>query len=151
MVALSSSGGLIFDYFLVVAFLVYAIVMIVLVYRRMPASAAKAANWPETQGTIQSVNRVMVNAGRSSYLLDVGDFSYKVNDEFYSGRTTVSRGSSANDHSTKDLVDQKVRVLYDPKKPETFSFPKQEVGGFLLSPYAEMNATDVDPIDLNIA
>lgn len=117
----------------------------------MPVSARKAANWPETEGTIQGVYRVVVNAGRSSYFLDVGDFSYKINDEFYSGRATISRGFSTNDRSPKELVDHKVRVLYDPQKPETFSFPKQEVQGFLLNPYAEINATDVDPIDLNIA
>ena len=141
-------GGLIFDLLVGVVCVVGAIVLL---YRRLPVSAAKAASWPETEGTIQSVNRVVVNAGRSSSY-DVGDFSYKVNDEFYSGRATVSRRFSAGDGSTKELVDQKVRVLYDPQKPETFSFPRQEVGGFLLGPYYEPgSATEVDPIDLNIA
>lgn len=140
-----------FDPLFGAAFLVFAIVMIVVAYRRWPVSAAKAANWPETEGTIQGVNRVVVKERYSSYVLDVGDFSYKVNDEFYSGRVTISRGSSNDDGSTKVLVDQKVRVLYDPEEPETFSFPQQQVGEFLLSPYFEINATDVDPIDLNIA
>jgi len=64
---------------------------------------------------------------------------------------TISRGSSAGNGSTKELVDRKVRVLYDPQKPEMFSFPQQQLGQFLLSPYADFGRTDVDPIDLNIS
>ena len=146
--ACSAGGGRIFDLLVGV---VCVVGVIVLLYRRLPVSAATAASWPETEGTIRSVHRVVVNAGRSSYFLDIGDFSYKVNDEFYSGQATISRGFSVGDDSSKELVDRKVRVLYDPQKPETFSFPQQQVGGFVVNPYAALNATDVDPIDLNIA
>ena len=69
-----------------IVFAIFVIALFVLTYRRMPASARKAANWPETEGTIQSVNRVVVQEQYSSYVFDVGDFSYKVNDEFYPGR-----------------------------------------------------------------
>jgi hypothetical protein len=151
MVTLSSAGGFISNFLVDVVFGVFAIVVIVLAYRRWPASARKAAGWPETQGTIQNVRQVIIDAGRGNRTVDVGDFSYKVNEEFYSGRAMISREFSTGDGSPKALVDQKVRVLYDPQKPERFSFSPQQVGGFLLNPYVEVNATDVDPIDLNIA
>ena len=153
MVAVSSAGGLILDYLFGIVCLVCAIVTIVGVYRRWPVSAAKAANsnWPDTEGTIQSVYQVIISAGRATRTVDVGDFSYKVNNEFYSGRATISGGIATGDRSPKELVDQKVRVLYDPEKPENFFLPEQHLGEFLLNPFAGVNATDVDPIDLNIA
>lgn len=151
MVTLSSAGGLISNFLFDVAYLVFAIVIVVFAYRHWPVSAAKAANLPETQGTIQSVYQVIISVGRGKQTANVGDFSYKVNGEFYSGRAMISRGFSVGDNSPKELVDQKVRVLYDPQKPERFSFPSQQVGGFLLNPYVVINETDVDPIDLNIA
>ena len=151
MVAVSSPGGLIFDFLFVVVCLFFAVVMGVIAYRRSPVSATRAVDWPETEGTIQSVNQVRVGRGRGSTTIDVGDFSYKVDDEFHSGRATISRGFSTGDGSPKELVNQKVRVRYDSQKPERFSFPEQQVGEFLLTPFVEINATDVDPIDLNIA
>lgn len=63
----------------------------------------------------------------------------------------ISRAFSTADSPTRELLDQKVRLRYNPERPETFSFPHQEVAGFLLDPYVEFNATDVNPIDLNIA
>ena len=148
MVACSAGEGLIFDLLVGVICVVGAIVLL---YRHLPVSAAKAANWPETEGTIRSVYQVIIGAGRGRQTADVGDFSYKVDNEFYSGRAMISRGFSTGDGSPKGLVDQKVRVRYDPQNPESFSFPSQQVGAFLLNPYVVINETDVDPIDLNIA
>lgn len=92
----------IFDFLFGIACLVGAILMVLLVYRRWPVSAAKAADWPEVEGTIQSVNKVMV--GRGSHVIDVADFSYAVGNEFNSGRVTVSPGFSTADNSAKELV-----------------------------------------------
>lgn len=107
-------------------------------------------DWPMTEATIQSVGKVSVNVGRSSYSVEVGDFTYNVNDEYYSGRLTISRSFSTHDHSPRDLVDQKIQVRYDPQKPEKVSVPQTELGGFLLDPYDEPFGQDVGPIDLNL-
>ena len=133
-----------------IAFAIFAVVTLVRVYRRAPASASKAANWPETQGTIQSVNRMVVRAGRSTTIVDVADFSYRVNGEYYSGRLRVS-GCTDGDPSTRELVDQKVRVLYDPKTPDEFSFPQQSIGGFVVESYVGLDGDDESPTSLNIA
>ena len=54
------------------------------------------------------------------------------------------------DHALpKDLVDQKIQVRYNPRKPEKFSVPQQEIEGFLLDPY-DGAGRDEYPIDLNL-
>jgi len=115
---------------------------------RRSISPEKAANWPVTDGTIQSVSRVAVSRG--SYSLDVGDFSYKVDGEYYSGRVTIGKSFSTGDRSPKNLINEKFQIRYDPRRPGKFSLAQTELGGFLLDPYNESSGTDVDPIDLNL-
>lgn len=141
---------LIVHHYLVVLFVIWVLATVVVSLVRAPQSAKKAANWPVTDGTIQSVGKVVVDAGRNSYSVDVGDFSYIVNDEYYSGRLTISRSFSTGDRPPRDLVNQKIQVRYNPRKPEKFSVPQTELEGFLLDPYDEPFGNDVGPIDLNI-
>ena len=101
-----------------------------------------------TEGTIQSVGTVVVHAGRDTYSVDVGDFSYYVNGEYYSGRLAIA--SSTGNRSPRGLVHQKIQVLYNPQNPEKFSVTHTEVEGFLLGPYNAGLGEDIDPIDLNI-
>lgn len=110
----------------------------------------KAQSWPLSEAMIQSVSRVVVKAGRSSYPLDVGDFSYNISDEYYSGRLTISSSNSTRDTAPRVLVNQKIQVRYDPRKPENYLVPQQKVEDFVLGPYYATYATDEDPIDLNI-
>ncbi len=101
-----------------------------------------------TEGTIQSVGTVVVHAGRSTRSVEVGDFSYNVGGEYYSGRLTIA--PSAEPRSPRILVHQKVPIRYDSQKPEKFSVPHTEIDGFLLGPYNAGLGEDIDPIDLNI-
>jgi hypothetical protein len=151
-----SSTGLIV---LILGVLAYLVVSLVVWYVRQPVRAKKAANWPVTEGKIQSIRRVFVDGGRQSYPVDVGDFSYTVSDEYYSGMLTISLPNEGrlavsspftSDGSPKDLVNQKIQVRYNPRKPEEYSVLPDELGGFLLDPYDEPFARDDRPIDLNI-
>lgn len=117
---------------------------------RRPVRPEKVVNWPLTEATIQSVGKVVVNAGRGSYSVNVGDFSYSVNNEYYSGRLTFTRPFSTGNGQTKDLINQKIQIRYDPKKPEKYSVLQAEHAGFHLDPYDEPFGKDVDPIDLGI-
>jgi hypothetical protein len=142
MVPMSFSAGL------AVVFVLGALALAVRLLLRQQRRADEAEQWPETEATIQSVGKVVVGRGGA---LDVADFSYKVNEEYYSGRVIVSRSSSSRDGSPRDLIDRKIQVRYDPRKPEKCSVPSTEVGGFLLSSYnLEYLATDAGPIDLNL-
>lgn len=88
--------------------------------------------WPLTEATIQSINQ------RSAYnpaMSDVADFSYTVNDDYFSGKVQISRSFSTHGASPSDLVDRKIQVRYNPRKPQNYSVPQAEVGGFLLDPY----------------
>lgn len=113
-------------------------------------SPNRTEEWPVTEGTIQSVGTVVIHAGRNTRSVDVSDFSYNVNGEYYSGRLTIAPSLSTGDRSTRGLVHQKIEVHYHPQKPEKFSVPQTEVEGFLLSPFNDAFGEDVDPIDLNI-
>jgi hypothetical protein len=110
----------------------------------------ESANWPVTDGTIQSVGQVTVSGGKASYTVDVGDFSYQINDEFYSGRVRLTPSSSNEDRAPRVLIHQKIQIRYDANKPEKNSVDKQEVEGFFLDGWDEDLGSDLGPIDLNI-
>jgi len=91
------------------------------------------ADWPVTEGTIQSL--ATVYGGRGNPPLDVGNFSYVVNDDYYAGIVRISRSFSTHGASPEDLVNQKIQVRYNPRKPEKYSVVEDEVGGFLIDQY----------------
>jgi len=109
----------------------------------------KAASWPSTQATIQSVGTVVVH-GRPSYSVDVCDFSYSINDEYYSGRLQISTSTATGDASPSALIHQNVQVRYNPQKPEQHAMPQTALGGFLLDSFDESVGSEVGSIDLNI-
>ena len=82
MLVMFSPVEFIVHHYLIVLLTLYALATLVFVLIRRPVRPEKAANWPVTEATIQSVGRVAVDAGRQSYSVDVGDFSYNVNDEY---------------------------------------------------------------------
>jgi len=147
---MSSALGFIVHHYLIALFTLCVLAALVVFFVRRPVRPEKAANWPVTEGTIQSVGKVIVPGERNSPPTDVCDFSYIVNDEYYSGRLTISRSFSTHDRAPKDLINQKIQVGFNPRKPEKFSVPQTELGGFLLDPYDVPFANDIGPIDLNI-
>ncbi|HTW79660.1 MAG TPA: DUF3592 domain-containing protein [Terracidiphilus sp.] len=108
-----------------------AVFVLWLVTRR--ARAEKLADWPVTEATIQSL--ATVSGGRGNPPLDVGNFSYIVNDDYYAGMVRISRSFSTHGASPKDLINKKVKVRYNPRKPEKYSVVEDEVGGFLIDQY----------------
>ena len=110
---------------------------------RRNAHSTDAEAWPTTEATIQSVGKV-IGRGRGSYPVDVGDFSYVVNDEYYSGRAMISRSFSTHQAQPKDLIDKRFQVRYDPRKPEKYDASQSEVGGFLLDQYDGFLMQDID-------
>jgi uncharacterized protein DUF3592 len=120
-----------------------AVAILVLWLVRGSSPEDDRANWPATEATIQSVGKV-IGSGRGSYPLDVGDFSYVVKDEYYSGRAMISRSFSTGDSQPRDLIDKKFQVRYDPRKPEKYEVSQSEVEGYLLDPYDDFLMHDID-------
>jgi hypothetical protein len=135
MLVMPSAVGFIVQHFVLVIFALAALAGLIAAWMRRPVPPEEAANWPVADGTIQTVVRMV---GRTSENPDshyVGDFSYTVNNEYYSGRVSITRSFSTHGNSAEDLVNQKFQVRYHPQKPEKFSIPPQELGTFLLDPY----------------
>lgn len=116
-------------------------------YRRAEPQDENTDTWPETEATIQSVNKV-IGSGRGSYPLDVGDFSYVVNGDYYSGRATISRSFSAGNSQPRDLVDKKFQVRFNPREPDKYDLSQSDVGGFLLDQYDDFLMHDIGPTDI---
>ena len=124
-----------------------AVASLVVWLRRRAAPQENTDSWPVTEATIQSVNKV-IGSGRGSYPIDVADFSYVVKDEYYSGRATISRSFSTGDSRSRDLVDKKFQVRYNPRKPDKYDLSQAEAGGFLLDPYDDFLMHDMGPADI---
>jgi hypothetical protein len=127
---------------LAVVFILGAIALVVGWLLRRQKRTDDTEKWPETEATIQSVGKA-IGSGRGSYPVDVGDFSYVVNDEYYSGRATISRSFSTGDFQPRDLVDKKFQVRYDPRKPDKYDVSQADVEGFLLNPYDDFLMHDI--------
>ena len=116
---------------ILVALLLFTSVAVL--FARRQVSARNALNWPLTEATIQLVriDHYGRNTGNPIY---VGDFSYTVGDDYYSGTVGISGSFSTGKAAPEGLANQKFQVHYNPGKPEQFSIPQQEIGGFLLDP-----------------
>ncbi len=103
-----------------------------LAIRSRNANGKGISAWPLTEATIQSVDQ---RSADNPAMADVADFSFTVNDDYFSGKVQISRSFSTQDASPSDLVDKKFQVQYNPRKPQSYSVPQTEVAGFLLDPY----------------
>jgi hypothetical protein len=72
--------------------------------------------------------------------------------QHYSGRLRLIIASSLpnGELSPRGLINQRIQVQYNPRKPEKFSFAQASVGKFILSSCNEPFGEDIDPINLNI-
>lgn len=116
---------------------------------RRDAPTEKPDNWPVTEATIQSVGKV-IGSGRSSCPLDVGDFSYVVNEDYYSGRATISPSFSTHDRQPADLVNKKFQLRYNPRKPDKYDLSESDVESFLLDRYDDFLMHDIDSADIDV-
>lgn len=107
-----------------------AALVVWLIRRSHPSNVAE---WPVTEAKIQSL--ATVSGGRGNEPVDVGNFSYVVNDDYYAGIVRISRSFSTHGASPRDLVNKKIQVRYNPQKPEKYSVIEDEVAGFLIDQY----------------
>jgi len=85
-----------------------------------------AADWPETQATIQSAKMALVErVGHLRKEVPFFAFSYVVDDEYYSGQFGLRVDEERAAALMRDWVDTKVGVRYDPAQPSIFCIPDE--------------------------
>jgi len=115
-----------------------------LVYRFGPSYMLRrrtrnAAEWPQTEATIQSAEMELVErVGHLRERLPFFAFSYVVDNEYYSGRFGLRVAEDRASTLIRERVNTKITVRYDPKSPSVFSLPGDLfVDGFRVSTVPE--------------
>lgn len=100
-----------------------------------------AADWPETEGIIQSANMEMVERiGHLREELPFFTFSYVVENEYYSGRFGLRVPEDRASTLMREWVNTKINVRCDPKRPSVFSLSDEmPVDGFRVSTVPEID------------
>src|ERR1035437_5562425 len=100
-----------------------------------------AADWPETEATIQSAEMELVErVGHLREKLPFFAFSYVVDNEYYPGRFGLRIAEDRASTLMREWVDTKITVRYDPKRPSVFSLPDElSVDGFRVSTVPEID------------
>ncbi|MGA9062904.1 MAG: hypothetical protein WB341_14720 [Terracidiphilus sp.] len=106
-------------------------VVIALVFwsRRKENRVEEALNWPTTEATVQTAAVERVGGGRYAPDLPVFAFSYVVEEEYYSGRFALDAKGDRADDLVKEMIDRKLAVCYDPKRPSTWFIPDESIEG----------------------
>jgi hypothetical protein len=120
------------------------VVAAALVYRFGPSYLNKrrtkdAADWPQTQATIQSAKLELVE--RTGYIrkeVPFFTFSYLVDNEYYSGRFGLRVAEDRALTLTRDWVGTTMSMRYDPTQPSVFWIPDEiPVDGFRVTTVRE--------------
>jgi len=108
-----------------------------LVYRFGPAYMLKrrtkgAADWPETEATIQSAGMASVErVGNIREEVPFFTFSYVVESEYYSGRFGLRVPEDRSTTLMRDWINAKIALQYDPNQPSIYRLPDElPVDGF---------------------
>ena len=88
--------------------------------------------WPRTDATIQSARLETVASGRGSkIILPVFGFSYKVNDDYYSGYFSLMPYTvEYEDSILARMTNRVLPVCYNPEHPEKWLLPEQMIEGY---------------------
>jgi hypothetical protein len=91
--------------------------------------AGTIAEWPRTEATVQSAGMEDVGSGRSKVVLPCFAFSYVVDEEYYSGRFSLSGCGDRSVTLIREMVGRKFTVLFDPTKPSRFQIDEEMIEG----------------------
>jgi hypothetical protein len=95
--------------------------------------------WPEAVATIQSAKMELVErAGHLRKSVPFFEFSYVVENDYYSGRFGVRVDEARANALIREWLDTKFTVQYDPKRPSRFSVPDEmSIDGFRVATVRE--------------
>jgi hypothetical protein len=113
-------------------------------------SQVKASvKWSSAEATIQSGNKQAVYHSRyGSLTLPCFAFTYVVAGEYFSGEFSLDiREENAADAATRDFVNRKFNIHYDPKKPEHWYIPDSEIDGYEVHQKLDPSLVELYPKD----
>lgn len=89
-----------------------------------------AKRWPSTEATIQSGDEEVASTpGRGLLMIPSFAFSYKVNEQYYSGNFTLVPNTEPSESLIKRMIDRKLRIQYDPRQPSSYFIPNAIIEG----------------------
>ncbi|HEV2325353.1 MAG TPA: hypothetical protein VGS10_15480 [Terracidiphilus sp.] len=107
-----------------------------------------AKRWPSTEATIRSGDKEVASTpGRGVLRLPVFAFSYKVNEEYYSGYFTLMPNMEPGESLIKRMIDRKLRVQYDPRRPSVYFIPDSVIEGCDVRQKMDPHLVSVYPTD----
>ena len=107
-----------------------------------------AKKWPSTEATIQSgAIETSEYWERDLLRLPVFAFSYKVNEEFYSGRFVLIPNMEPGESLIKRMIDRKLSVQYDPRQPSMYFIPDTMIEGCEVKQKLDPHLIRVYPTD----
>jgi hypothetical protein len=107
------------------------VVAAALVYRFGPSYMLKrrtkdAADWPETEATIQSAGMELVErVGHIREEVPFFAFSYVVESEYYSGRFGLRVPEDRVTTLMREWINAKIALQYDPNQPSVYRLPDE--------------------------
>ena len=108
----------------------------VLVYRFGPSYLLKrrtkaAADWPETEATIQSAGMELIErVGHIREAVPFFAFSYVVESEYYSGRFGLRVPEDRATTLMREWINTKIALQYKPNQPSVYRLPDELPVGF---------------------
>ena len=107
-----------------------------------------AKHWPLAEATIQSgAMEVVFHSRYGSRTLPCFAFTFEVDGEYHSGRFSLEADGERGEELTRNLVNRKLTVSYDPYEPDNWFIPMTDFAGFPLHQRLEWGLTKLCPDD----
>ena len=90
---------------------------------------------------------VVYHGRYSSRTLPCFAFTYVVKGDYYSGRFSLEADGQRAEELTRELVERKLNLLYDPGNPDSWFIPIRTFAGFTLHQRLEWGLGKLYPDD----
>ncbi len=107
----------------------------------------EARNWPIVEATIQSAEIDRIGNRLNAVDLPCFTFSYVVGKQQLSGRFALRATGDRADILIRTMVDKRMTIHYDPKRPQHWYIPVETIGGCEVEQKLSAKSDSPDPRD----
>ncbi len=130
---------------LIVGFSVAAVLAVLSLW--ISKRVKEARYWPIVESTIQSAEFDSVGNRLNAVDLPCFTFSYVVGKRQFSGRFALRATGDRGDSLIRAMVDKKMTIHYDPKRPQHWYIPVETIGGCEVEQKLSAKSDPLDPRD----